>query len=130
MSAEISYQSQMRLGNGSLVDAYSNSSQAATQNVAFLVRNVQSIPTLYNPTIGNSWLDLGGVITPGFAVFVNLDAVNFIQVGTDVGGPFPFVPFLKLKAGEISGPMRIGTATIAALANTLAVKLFYIIYND
>jgi hypothetical protein len=40
------------------------------------------------------------------------------------------VPFLTLKAGEVAGPVRLATVAPFALANTLAVKLFYVIYND
>lgn len=72
-------------------------------------------------------LELGGVVAPGLAIFVNLDANNYVEVGVQVSGTF--YPFLKLDALQHSGPMFLGTADIYALANTDTVKLFYIIYD-
>jgi hypothetical protein len=118
------------LGNGFLVDSYSVSSLPANQSSAFLVRNVQTISNA-----AHSALDLGSVVTPGWAVFANLDTTNYVEVGIDVGGAFH--PFLKLKPGQatpaVSGeqfPCRLGVAAPYAKANTAPVKLFYIIYND
>ena len=122
MSNEISYQFQILLNNSSLKDQYSSSSISASQSTAALVRNVQSIGALAHEA-----LDLGSVATPGFAVFQNLDAMNYVEIGIDVGATF--YPFLKLKAGE-QGMLRLGTATPYALADTDAVSLFYIIYDN
>ena len=138
MSSEISYQFQIRLANGALSDSYSASSLAADQATALMVRNVQTISNVYNPV--TSVLDLGSVVTPGWAVFVNLDTTNYVEVGTDVGGVFH--PFLKLKPGQASPPasslvpgeqflFRFGSGVVPyARANTAPVKLFYVIYND
>jgi len=124
MANELTYQFQIALNNVSLVDNYSSSGKQATQAVAFLVRNVQTVGT----TAGGDALGLGGVLTPGFAIFVNMDIINYVEVGSNVAATF--YPFLKLKPGEQCGPMRIGIAAPYARANTLAAKLFYIIYND
>lgn len=124
MANEISYQFQMRLGNGTLTDAYNNSSGSASQTTAALVRNTQTIST----AAGGDALDLGGVVTPGFAVFSNLDGTNYVEVGSNVAGTF--YPFLKLNPGEQSGPVRLSVAAPYARANTGSVKLFYIIYSD
>lgn len=132
MANEISYQFQIRLANGSLSDNYSTSGIVVTQNTASLVRNVQTIGFAVH-----SLLDLGSLATPGFGVFVNLDDTNYVEIGIDTG-PGNFNPFLKLKpantllglVGEQAGPIRLGTSAIYAKANTGAVKLFYIIYND
>ena len=124
MSSEIAYQFQIRLGNGSLIDSYSVSSQSANQSVAALVRNVQSVST----AAGGDALGLGGVITPGYAIFSNLDATNYIEIGSNVAATF--YPFMKLLPGEESGPIRLSIAAPYARANTLAVSLFYIIYNS
>jgi len=124
MSNEISYQFQMRLSNGGLTDAYSIGGLAADQNVQGLVRNVQSIST----TTNGEALNLGSITTVGWAIFANLDDTNYVEVGVQVGGTF--YPFLKLKSGEQAGPMRLGVSNPYARANTAAVKLFYIIYND
>lgn len=124
MSNEITWQFQLRLGNGGLTDSYSTSGLAATQNTALMIRNVQNIGT----AAAGVALDLGSVATPGVAVFVNLDSTNYVEVGENVGGTF--YPFVKLLFGEQWGPMRLGLAAPYARANTAAVDLFYIIYND
>jgi len=124
MANEISYQFQMRLSNGGLTDAYSIGGLSADQGVQGLVRNVQTIST----GAGGDALDLGSVVTNGWAIFSNLDSTNFVEVGIQIGGTF--YAFLKLKGGEQAGPLRLGTAAPYARADTASVKLFYIIYND
>jgi hypothetical protein len=126
VSNEISYTFQILLNNGTLKDQYASGSISATQSVAALVRNVQSIAV----TPAYTALDLGSVGTlgtPGFAVFQNLDLVNFVEIGIDVGSVF--CPFMKLKPGE-QGMLRLGTTAPWARADTLAVKLFYVIYAN
>jgi hypothetical protein len=124
VSNEISYNFQILLSNVSLKDQYASGSVAATQTTAALIRNVISAPAL--PTLHVA-LDLGSIATPGFAVFQNLDLVNYVEIGIDVSAAF--YPFLKLKPGE-QGMLRLGTTAPYAQANTLAVSLFYIIYSD
>ena len=119
---EITSQFQLMLNNGVLKDQYSSSSIAANQTTASLVRNVQSVSNA-----AHALLDLAGVVTPGYAVFQNLDATNYIQIGIDVAAVF--YPFLKLKAGE-QGMARLANIAPYALANTAPVKLFYVIYAD
>jgi hypothetical protein len=86
------------------------------------MRNVQTISNA-----AHAALDKGSVVTPGFAVFQNLDATNYIEIGIDVGAAFH--AFMKLKPGE-QGMARLGTTAPYALANTAPVSLFYIIYAD
>ncbi|MFH1603759.1 MAG: hypothetical protein ABIH03_07615 [Pseudomonadota bacterium] len=69
-------------------------------------------------------LVLGEVATPGWASFKNCDDTNYVQIGIDDGGTFE--PFVKLLAGEETGPMRLAGAPYAQ-ANTGAVILSYII---
>lgn len=135
MSSEISYQFQIRLSNGALSDSYSASAMAANQSAALMVKNVQTISNA-----AHSALDLGSLVTPGWAVFVNLDTTNYVEVGVDVGGTF--YPFLKLKPGQAALPStsfvpgeqftcRLGSGVVPyAKANTAPVKLSYVIYND
>ena len=140
MSNEIAYQGQMKLLNGTLTDSYSVSGLKASQATELLVRNVQVVPT----TAGGTVLDLGGVVPAeaGWAMFTNLDATNYVQVGIQVAGNF--YSFLTILAGEQSGPIRLGSLTIPlavppiptvaaptlyALANTASVSLFYVVYN-
>ena len=131
MANEIGAQFQLRCVNDELNDYYTSISMQIDQDVARLVRNVQNIGTVAEA------LEPGDLITPGFAVFVNLtdpDAdpapTNYVEVGLYISGTF--YPFLKLKPGEQCGPMRlgIGTTEIYAMASADTVELFYIIYND
>lgn len=66
------------------------------------------------------------VSTPGFALFRNRDATNFVEVGpTNDDTSY----FLKLKAGEWA-IMRLASTTLYARADTANVKLWYKIYDD
>jgi len=123
MANEISYSVQMQLKTGNLTDSYSSNTKQATQTLAKLVRNVVTVPFGGGSEVA---LALGGVVTPGFAIFVNLDATNFVSIGTKPAATF--FPFMKLKAGE-SQMVRLSLAPYA-LADTLAVELFYIIYAE
>jgi len=117
MANEITYQLQTLLSNGGLTDSYATGSLTADQSSALLIRTVQAI--------GTSWeaLILGDVGTPGIAVFKNLDDTNFVEIGA--GG----AAFGKLKPGEAC-VLRLGVAAPQAKADTAAVDLFYIIYDD
>ncbi len=66
------------------------------------------------------------VSTLGVALFRNLDATNYVEVGIDVAAAF--YPFVKLLPGE-AWPMRMGTLAPYAKANTAAVRLQYDIYD-
>jgi len=81
-----------------------------------LVRNVQNVAT--------SWgaLGLGGVVTPGIAIFKNLDDTNYVEIGDGT------TAFAKLLPGE-QCILRLALAALQARANTAAVDLFYIIYD-
>jgi hypothetical protein len=120
MANELTYQLQARLGNGNLIDSYASGSLSADQSTASLIRNTQNIGTSAEA------LALGGVTTPGFAVFQNLDDTNYVEIGVDSGG---FVAVVKLKPGE-QAILRLATTAPQARANTAAVDLFYIIYSD
>lgn len=73
-------------------------------------------------------VSIGDVTTAGWSVFKNLDATNYIELGVVVSATF--YPLLKLKAGESAGPLRMGTNTFYARANTAACKLQYDVYDD
>jgi len=121
MSNEVSYQFQMLVNNGSMKDQYSSGGLTANQATAAVLRNVQDILT------SATALDLGGVVTPGWAMFQNLDLTNYVELGIYDGGIF--YPFIKLKAGE-QCMLRLTTASPVAQANLATVKLFYIIYAN
>ncbi len=64
--------------------------------------------------------DLG---TPGYVLLKNLDATNYIEVGSTTG-----VYDIKLKAGEIA-LYRHNSATLYAKANTGACLLHYLVFE-
>lgn len=128
MSQEITYQSQIYLRNGNLIDTYASGSLTANQAAAVLVRNVQSISMVAPAQV----LDLGSVVAPGWAVFINTEVPvtppsgNYIQVGNWTGGAF--YPFMQLLPGEVQ-MCRLAIAAPRALAFGAASNLFYIIYE-
>jgi hypothetical protein len=126
MANEIKYGMQMSLTNGLLTDTFSKTGLSTNQVSNRLVRNVQEIG------IGGAGdaLNFGDVINPGLALFINLDLVNWIDIGIGVDGTF--WPFIHLLAGQHSGPLLLGTGigtSVYALANTAPAKLFYIVYD-
>lgn len=71
-------------------------------------------------------LAMGSVSSAGYAYFKNTGPTNFVEIGT---GTAPFVPFLKLKAGE-AAICRLSTSAPTARANTASVALQYYILAD
>lgn len=65
--------------------------------------------------------DLG---TPGYIFVKNLDATNYVEVGSTTG-----VYDIRLKAGEVA-LYRHNSATIYAKANTAACKVEYWLIED
>ena len=122
MADEITMQFQVQLVNGTLRDSYSGTNLGADQSSAALVRNVQTI--LHT---GHSALELGGVSTPGWAVFINLSDTDYVEIGIDVGATF--YPFLKLDAEE-EMLCHLGISAPYAQADTASVDLYYIIYDS
>lgn len=72
-------------------------------------------------------LPMGDVATAGWALFKNLDATNFVNIGIDSGGNFH--PTIKLKPGECAA-CRLASNAPYAKADTAAVKLEYEIWDD
>lgn len=123
MSNEITVNGQMRALNGSLDVTKNWGALRVDQAAAGYVGNVQEIGFATHEALA-----MGDVSTAGYAQFRNLDATNYVEVGVDVAATF--YPFLKLKPGEGSGPVRLGTSAPYAQADTGAVKLDYLILED
>lgn len=70
-------------------------------------------------------LALGDVTPSGYAIFYNLDATNYVQLGKATG-----VYVLRLKAGEVAMLRLEAWTTIYAKANTGAVDLEYYLLAD
>jgi len=80
--------------------------------------------------IGTSWetIALTDITTPGVCWCKNLDATNYVELGTNDGGGDQ--EFLKLKAGEYF-PFRLsGLTTLRARANSAEVKILLIVLED
>jgi len=80
-----------------------------------IAQGVQSIPT--------SDTTLTIVAAPGYVFVKNLDATNYVQVGTDATNWF-----LKLLAGQW-GLFPINGTALHAKANTAACNLEFIVFS-
>lgn len=71
-------------------------------------------------------ITLGEVTTPGWAIFINRDETNFINLKVATGGAI----FAKLKPGEIA-LLRLGSGAQApyAIADTAACQLEFFLIN-
>lgn len=78
---------------------------------------VQSIPTTAEGTL---IVIAAAVASAGYAVFINQDATNFVQIGPRVGATL--APAIKLRAGEAC-LVPLATTTLYAMADTAAVLL-------
>jgi hypothetical protein len=123
---EITYSFNLLLKNGNLGDQFASGSKSANQSVAKLIRNVQTIST----AAAGVALVFSDIATPGFMVFQNLDATNYVDIGIQVVGVF--YPAIRIKAGEIQlTRYSPGAASLPyARANGASIELFYICYED
>lgn len=71
-------------------------------------------------------IGLGEVTSLGFAIFINRDSTNYVELRTATSGTY----FAKLLPGEFA-MFRFGSGVTApfALANTSAVQLEYMIVS-
>lgn len=69
-------------------------------------------------------INLGEATAPGYAIFINRDATNYIELKVATSGAI----FAKLKAGECC-LLRLGSGAQVpyAIANTAACQLEYLI---
>jgi len=79
-----------------------------------------------NVAITEEAIPLGDVGTLGYAMFINRDATNFIELRVGTGG----TKFCKLKAGEVA-LFRIGSGITApyAIADTGTCQMDVIIFT-
>jgi hypothetical protein len=66
------------------------------------------------------------VVIAGWAVFINHDPTNYVEIGFEDSGSLAFTPLLKLLPGEFQ-LFRLATKTIVARANTAAVDLEFLV---
>ena len=68
---------------------------------------------------GEQTLAVGAIGTAGYSLFVNLDPVNFVRIGTATGQYT-----IKLSAGQIA-LLPLAVKTLYAIADTASVKIAY-----
>ncbi len=92
----------------------------ATVSAKKYVKSKQNIGT------SEEAIGLGELASLGWALFINRDTVNFLEIRVGTGG----TKIVKLKAGEFAF-FRFGSGITApfAIADTAAVQLEYIIVS-
>lgn len=121
MANEIALTLKLAVNNGFLVQRFDPGQLLVTMAGFTSAGGVQSIGFAAAEALG-----ITDVSTAGYAYFRNIDTVSYVEIGT---GTAPFVPFMKLKAGE-AAVLRLGTNAPTARANTAAVNLQYWILQD
>lgn len=94
------------------------SSLSVTQSGEGLTTGIQNVGTSAEN------IEIGDVGTEGIAMFENLDATNYIEIGWDATG---FQSAFKLLAGQFAIVPLNPSRTWQARANTAAVELYYAI---
>lgn len=108
--------------------AYSDSEGSEVPlDVADLLATVSTLKyTKAKQSIGitEEAINLGEVTAPGWALFINRDAANFIELRVATGG----AKFAKLKAGEFAF-LRLGSGAQVpfAIADTAPCQLEYFV---
>lgn len=98
-------------------------------SISGLIASVSSLKFIHHKqSIGTSEeaIVLGEATAPGWAIFINRDSTNFIELRVSTGG----AKFAKLKAGEFA-VLRLGSGAQVpyAIADTAACQLEYFICN-
>ncbi|MGW8177227.1 MAG: hypothetical protein ACWGQW_00300 [bacterium] len=91
------------------IDVSGDSYTSGVQNIGTTEESLTLVPDL---------------TTPGFVILTNLDATNYVEIGSTTG-----VYDIKLKPGE-SVLYRHNSSTIYAKANTAAINLEYTVVED
>lgn len=90
----------------------------------FDVSGTAGVANIISVGTSDESLALGDISTIGWVYFKNLDATNYISVGSD-GTLYP----IKLKAGEFA-LMRWNAAAIHVKANTAICNMEYLLIPD
>ena len=115
MANEIKYSARLSVTNGNDEQDMRRSGNI-DQSAQGSVFSVQNIGTTYEA------ISTGDISTAGLCMLQNLDGTNYVEVGTDAGADLE--PFLRMNAGEIAGPFRVGgSVAMYAKANTAAVNI-------
>lgn len=122
MANEIRAQLTLRISNGNYDDATNISISADQSGIGGGNPGVVDIGTADEP------IDAGDLAsTKGHAVFRNLDATNYVEIGPESAGVI--VPTVKLKPGEFAYLPLVPNVTLRARANTAACRVLVKIYD-
>lgn len=120
MANELTLTGSLSYSDSESADLTLDLSKIASVTTKIFVWNKQNIG------ITEEAINLGEVSSLGWAIFVNRDATNFIELRTGTGA----TKFAKLKAGEFC-VFRFGSGITApyAIADTAACQMEYIIIS-
>jgi len=113
--------------NASYSISTTNLSEAnAPGSISIDVASVAGSGGIQNVGTAVEQITKGDTTDGGFYFFRNIDATNYVEIGTtsDDSASGTFQPFLKLLAGEYSIG-RLKEANVFAKANTAAINLQY-----
>lgn len=122
MANELKVSLTVTVANGSYKLDFNPGLKQITQDAIGSEEGVQIVGT------SEEVVTVGDVTTLGWALFHNLDATNYVEVGPESSGAL--VGFIRLEAGEFCLLRLKPGITIRAQANTAAVKLRKIILQD
>jgi len=125
MANEITLTIKAALANGNLSDVWQPTPQRFDQGAKLLFRRTLLITTAAAPIV------LSGITTPGFVMFQNLDATNYVQWGFWTGSVLNVVG--RIKPTEPCGPWRLDVSALAVLgfkANTASCLVDARCYGD
>jgi hypothetical protein len=123
MANEITITNGIRIEKGNLRvqrDVLTTNRDLTGGRVQFSVQNIAVTATN---------IDTGDLTTAGWAMFRNLNATHFVDVGP-LDGSNNLVSFIRLRPGDRHGPVRLQSLTLAAIANTASVDLEVLIAED
>jgi hypothetical protein len=118
MANQISYTFSATVTFGNLSDTIQNTSITVPLSAVGKSDNVVSVPTSAQELTIN-------VTTLGWAYIQNLDGTNYVTMALHSASPF-----LKLKAGEAAWVRLVPGSAYDLQANTAAVNVRVIVYDD
>jgi len=122
MANEITVTNGLRVEKGSLRvtrDVIATQHDLTGSRVQFSVQNIAVTATN---------IDTGDLTSAGYAMFRNLNATHFVDVGP-LDGSNNLVSFMRLFPTERQGPIRLNNLNIAAIANTASIDLEVVIFE-
>lgn len=125
MANEIYAAATLKCTKGTYPAAFSSGGASVARRFTMTGTN-QSLGIASIGTATHEAIPVADIGTPGYAFFHNLDATNYVEIGSDTAGTFR--PFAKLKAGQFClVPLSIAPY---AKANTAACDLEYAVIEE